>query len=294
MTIERAKKVLLIEADAVRALADRLGEEFLRAIEILKNCSGKVVVTGMGKSGLVCQKIAATFASTGTPAFFLHPAEGLHGDLGMVSKGDVVLALSNSGETEEILKLLPYFRRLSLPLIAMVGRRESTLAKNADVVLDVSVKEEACPYNLVPTASTTAMLAMGDALALALLEERGFKPEDFALRHPAGSLGKRLLLRVADLMHTGEQIPIVSPDASMKEVIFSVFKFIKRFVKSKNRNLLHFFDTYTKRLPLLIHLAKPNFSRIPPVIEKTQGPCENSLGNRCFNMRESNPFSKFS
>jgi len=222
MTLERAKRVLLIEAEAVRTLAERLGEDFLRALEILKNCSGKVVVTGMGKSGLVCQKVAATFASTGTPAFFLHPAEGLHGDLGMVSRGDVVLALSNSGETEEILELLPYFRRFSLPLIAMVGRKESTLAKNADVVLDVSVKEEACPYNLVPTASTTAMLAMGDALALALLEERGFKPEDFALRHPAGSLGKKLLLRVADLMHTGEQIPIVSPDASMKEVILEM------------------------------------------------------------------------
>ena len=222
MTLKRAKRVLLIEAEAVRTLAERLGEDFLHALEILKNCLGKVVVTGMGKSGLVCQKIAATFASTGTPAFFLHPAEGLHGDLGMVSRGDVVLALSNSGETEEILELLPYFRRFSLPLIAMVGRKESTLAKNADVVLDVSVKEEACPYNLVPTASTTAMLAMGDALALALLEVRGFKPEDFALRHPAGSLGKKLLLRVADLMHTGEQIPIVSPDASMKEVILEM------------------------------------------------------------------------
>ena len=222
MTKDIAKKVLLIESEAIRALADRIGAEFEKAVQILKSCKGKVVVTGLGKSGLVGQKIAATFASTGTPSFFLHPAEGLHGDVGMLSKGDVVLALSNSGETEEVVKLIPYFRRLALPLIAMTGRLESTLAKSADAVLDVSVKEEACPYNLVPTASTTAMLAMGDALALSLFEEKGFKPEDFAVLHPAGALGKKLLLKVSDVMRSGEQTPMVSPEAPMKEVILVI------------------------------------------------------------------------
>ena len=222
MTIDKAKRVLLIESDAIRALAERIGPEFVSAIKTLKVCQGKVVVTGLGKSGLVGQKISATFASTGTPSFFLHPAEGLHGDVGMLSKGDVVLALSNSGETEDVLELAPFFRRLSLPLIVMTGRMDSSLAKAADVALDVSVKEEACPYNLVPTASTTAMLAMGDALALALLEEKGFKPEDFAMLHPGGSLGKRLLLKVRDLMRAGSQLPVVAPKAAMKEVILSM------------------------------------------------------------------------
>jgi len=222
MNLERAKQVLLIEAEAVSRLSERLGQEFVQAIEILKTCKGKVVVTGLGKSGLVGQKISATFASTGTPSFFLHPAEGLHGDLGMVSKGDVVLALSNSGETEELIELIPYFRRIGLKVIAMTGRRDSTLAKSADVVLEVSVKEEACPYNLVPTASSTAMLALGDALALVLLEEKGFKPEDFAVLHPGGVLGKKLLLKVSDLMHKGKEIPIVSPQAGMKEVILEM------------------------------------------------------------------------
>jgi len=222
MSIDRAKQVLLIEAEAVSRLSERLGKEFVQAIKILKECPGKVVVCGLGKSGLVGQKISATFASTGTPSFFLHPAEGLHGDLGMVSKGDVVLALSNSGETEELVKLIPYFRRIGLMVIAMTGRRDSTLAKSAEVVLEVSVKEEACPYNLVPTASSTAMLALGDALALVLLEEKGFKPEDFAVLHPGGVLGKKLLLKVSDLMHKGKEIPIVSPEAGMKEVILEM------------------------------------------------------------------------
>ncbi len=222
MTVNMAKRVLLIEADALRALAERLGEEFVRAIQILKACSGKLVVTGLGKSGLVGRKISATFASTGTPSFFLHPVEALHGDIGMLSKGDVVLALSNRGETGEILQLIPYFKRLELPVIAMLGRTDSTLAKSAEVILDVSVKEEACPYNLVPTASTTAMLAMGDALALALLEEKGFQPEDFALLHPAGALGRKLLLKVSDLMRAGKELPSVSPEAGMKEVILEM------------------------------------------------------------------------
>lgn len=221
MTIDRAKRVLLLEAEAVRAIAERLGEEFKSAIEVLNECHGKVVVIGLGKSGLVGQKVSATFSSTGTPSFFLHPAEGLHGDVGMLSRGDAALALSNSGETEEVIKLVPYLRRLGIPLIAMTGDRKSTLARSSDVVLDVGVKEEACPYNLVPTASTTAMLAMGDALALALLERKGFKEQDFAMLHPAGSIGKRLL-RVSDLMRTGKELPKVSPGAGMKRVVMEM------------------------------------------------------------------------
>ncbi len=221
MSVEKGKRVLEIEAAAVKELALRLGEEFVRAVDLLSSCEGKVVVIGLGKSGLVGQKVSATFSSTGTPSFFLHPAEGLHGDVGMLSRGDVALVLSNSGETDEVIKLIPYFRRLGISLIAMTGNKDSTLAKASDVVLDVSVKEEACPYNLVPTASTTAMLAMGDALALALFERKGFKEDDFARLHPAGALGRKLL-RVSDLMHTGDEIPKVSPEAGMKEVILEM------------------------------------------------------------------------
>jgi arabinose-5-phosphate isomerase len=181
-----------------------------------------VVVTGMGKSGLICQKIAATMASTGTPALFLHPAEGVHGDLGMIAKGDVVIAVSNSGETEELTRILPVIKRMGLPLIAMAGKPDSTLARAGDVFLDISVKEEACPLQLAPTASTTATLAMGDALAVALLLERGFCEEDFALYHPGGALGKRLLLRVEDLMHSGEAIPVVMSKTPLKEALYEI------------------------------------------------------------------------
>ena len=202
--IEMAKRVLRTEAEAVLALADRIDGQFEQAVKMILACRGRVVITGMGKSGLICQKIAATMASTGTPALFLHPAEGIHGDLGMLMKGDVVIAVSNSGETEEITRILPVIKRMGLPLIAMGGNPESTLARAGDVFLDISVAEEACPLGLAPTASTTATLAMGDALAVALLVQRGFKEEDFALFHPGGALGKRLLLRVEDLMHAGE------------------------------------------------------------------------------------------
>lgn len=219
MTIERAKRVLEIEAAAIQALAGRLGPEFIQALDLLAACSGKVAVTGIGKSGIIGQKIASTFASTGTPAFFLHPAEGLHGDIGMLTGNDLVLAVSNSGETEELLRLIPVVKRLGLKLISLVGRIDSTLAKASDVVLDAGVKEEACPLNLAPTASTTAALALGDALALALLERRGFQAEDFARLHPSGALGRRLLLRVSDLMHTGAEMPVVPPGASVREVI---------------------------------------------------------------------------
>jgi KpsF/GutQ family protein len=202
-------------------MIERLDESFIRAIELLRDCRGKVVVTGLGKSGLICRKIAATLASTGTPAFFLHAGDGVHGDLGMVMKGDVILALSNSGETDEILKLLPHFKLNGIKLIAMTGNRESSLAKAGDVVLNVGVKE-ACPLGLAPTASTTVALAMGDALAVVLLEEKGFKEADFALRHPGGILGRKLLLRVEDLMHRGGQLPLVRHDTLVKEALFEI------------------------------------------------------------------------
>jgi len=220
--LEAARKVLRIEAEAVAALTDRINGEFVRAVEMILACSGRVVVTGMGKSGLICQKIAATMASTGTPALFLHPAEGVHGDLGMVAKGDVVIAVSSSGETEELTRILPVIKRMGLPLIAMTGKPDSTLARVGDVFLDISVKEEACPLQLAPTASTTATLAMGDALAVALLLERGFREEDFALYHPGGALGKRLLLRVEDLMHGAEAIPVVGLDTPLKDALYEI------------------------------------------------------------------------
>jgi arabinose-5-phosphate isomerase len=208
-TVAEGRRVLRIEAHAVQALIERLDEQFGKAVDLLFHCKGKVVVSGMGKSGLVGQKVAATMASTGTPAFFLHPADGIHGDLGMVGRADVLIAISNSGETQEILQLLPYVERVGIPVVAMTGRMNSTLAKHSDVALDVSVAEEACPMGLAPTASTTAALAMGDALAVVLLQKRGFKQEDFAQFHPGGTLGRRLLVRVRDLMHGGTEMPVV-------------------------------------------------------------------------------------
>ena len=219
MSIETGKRVLAIEARAIEELIGRIDKRFAEAVDILHDSKGRVVVTGMGKSGLIGKKISATFASTGTPSFFLHPAEGIHGDIGMVMREDAVLMISNSGETGEIIALLPPFKRMNLRLICLTGRPLSTLARNSDVVLDVSVKEEACPMNLVPTASTTVTLAMGDALAVALLEKRGFKEEDFALFHPGGTIGKRLLLTVGEMMHTGSDIPMVDEESTMKDVI---------------------------------------------------------------------------
>ncbi|NLC69722.1 MAG: KpsF/GutQ family sugar-phosphate isomerase, partial [Desulfuromonadaceae bacterium] len=208
--LESARRVLRIEADALYTLMDRIGEGFVLAVEMMLACKGRVVITGIGKSGLICQKIASTLASTGTPAFFLHPAEGIHGDLGMLMKGDVVVAVSNSGETAEVIQILPVIRRMGLPLITMSGHPESTLGKAGDAFINISVKEEACPLGLAPTASTTATLALGDALAIALLLRRGFREEDFAFFHPGGALGKRLLLRVEDFMHKGKEIPLVT------------------------------------------------------------------------------------
>jgi len=220
--LESARKVIRIEAEAVETLAKRLDENFAKAVLMILECPGRVVVTGMGKSGLICQKMAATMASTGTPAIFLHPAEGVHGDLGMLMKGDLVIAVSNSGETEEIARILPIIKRMGLPLIAMAGSPGSTLGRAGDVFLDISIKEEACPLQLAPTASTTVTLAMGDALAVALLLQRGFREEDFALYHPGGALGKRLLLRVEDLMHVGADIPTVNLNTPLKDALYEI------------------------------------------------------------------------
>lgn len=217
-----AARVLRIEGEAVAALAERLDGRFARAVELLQACRGRVVLSGMGKSGYIAQKIAATFSSTGTPALFLHPAEGVHGDLGMIVRGDVLVAISKSGETGELVSILPHIKRFNVPVISLVGNPQSTLARESDVALDVSVKEEACALNPAPTASTTAALAMGDALAVALLEQRGFREEDFALLHPGGSIGRRLLLRVRDLMHTGKALPLVRDDATMREAILEI------------------------------------------------------------------------
>lgn len=212
---KQAQRVLEIEARAIGDLVGRVGDDFARACELCLHCSGRVVVTGMGKSGHIGGKIAATLASTGTPAFFVHPGEASHGDLGMITPKDLVIAISYSGETAEIITILPLLKRLDVPLITMTGAPASTLATSASVVLNVAVNAEACPLNLAPTASTTATLAMGDALAVALLESRGFTAEDFALSHPGGALGRRLLLKVGDLMHTGEQIPRVQADTPL-------------------------------------------------------------------------------
>ena len=222
MSIPKGMEVVRIEAEAVAALIDRIDERFQKAVDILLACEGRIIVTGMGKSGIIAKKIASTLSSIGTSAFFLHPAEGLHGDLGAVLKEDAVIAISKSGNTEEILRLLPMFKRQGVLIIAMTGNLQSTLAMQSDVVLDVSVKEEACPYDLVPTASTTATLVMGDALALAVFQERGLSVEDFLMYHPAGEIGKKFLMRVDDLMHSGKDMPQVNLDTPLPATIFQI------------------------------------------------------------------------
>jgi arabinose-5-phosphate isomerase len=222
--LERARKVLQIEADAVRALIDRLGPEFTRVVSMLVGCEGRVVSTGVGKAGAIARKLAATLASTGTPALFLHPAEGVHGDLGVVTGQDIVLALSYSGESDEVVRLLPALSQIGACVIALVSNPESSLARAAAVVLDVSVAEEACPLSLAPTASAIAMLALGDALAMAAMEERGFTREDFARYHPAGALGRRLTLRVSNVMRTGDQMAVVPRTARLVDAMFAITK----------------------------------------------------------------------
>ena len=218
-TLQLARETLDIEAAALLGLKAKLDERFLKAVDMMLGVQGRVVVTGMGKSGHIGRKIAATLASTGTPAMFVHPAEASHGDLGMIKTVDVVLGISNSGESDELVAILPVLKRQGVPLIAMTGGLSSSLARHADVVLDTSVEKEACPLNLAPTASTTAQLAMGDALAVALLDARGFKPEDFARSHPGGSLGRKLLTHVGDVMRKGDEVPRVGPDAGFSELM---------------------------------------------------------------------------
>jgi arabinose-5-phosphate isomerase len=220
--IDEAKRVLTIEAQSILDLSEKVDQNFSRAVDLLTHCKGKVVLMGMGKSGLVGRKIASTFASTGTPSFFLHPAEGVNGDFGMLAKEDVVIAISNSGETRELLEVLPLIKRYGNRLIALTGNINSSLAKAGDVCLNIHVKEEACPLGLAPTASTTATLALGDALAITLMIKKGFDEKDFALLHPGGTLGKRLLLKVEDLMHVGQAFPMVSEKTLMKDVIFEI------------------------------------------------------------------------
>ncbi|MBP2654199.1 MAG: KpsF/GutQ family protein [Firmicutes bacterium] len=222
MIIEQARQVLATESAAILALIPRINDQFAAAVNMILEGNGRVIITGMGKSGLVGKKIAATLASTGTPAFFLHPAEGIHGDLGMVTANDVVVALSYSGETNEVVSILPVIRRIGARVIVMTGREQSTLAKNADIFLDVAVEKEACPLGLAPTASTTVTLAMGDALAVALLSKRKFTCEDFALFHPGGALGRKLLLTVENVMHTGNESPVVKAGSTIKEALFVI------------------------------------------------------------------------
>lgn len=216
--VERGRRVLRVEADAVRAIAERLGDPFARAVDLLAACRGRIVVSGLGKSGLIARKIAATFTSTGSPAVFLHPVDSLHGDMGIVGRDDVAVLLSKSGQSDELFTLVSQLERLGLPLIVITGRIDSVLARQGDVVLDTAVPEEACPHDLAPTASTTAMLALGDALAMTVLEVKGFSPDDFAALHPGGALGRKLLLRVRDVMLT-ENVPSLAPDALMRRCV---------------------------------------------------------------------------
>ncbi len=222
MPVNKAKEVLRIESNSISSLIRRIDKNFVKVIDAMKNIKGKVIVTGMGKPGFIAQKISATLSSTGTPSLYLHPAEALHGDLGRVTRNDCILALSNSGETEEIVKMLPMIKRIGVKLIALTGNKASALARNSDFILDTSVKKEACSLGLAPTASTTAMLAMGDAIAVALLDRKGFREKDFAFYHPGGILGKRLLLKVEDIMRKGRANPVVKEDAKVKKVLVDI------------------------------------------------------------------------
>jgi arabinose-5-phosphate isomerase len=289
MIREKAKEVIRKEAKAVLELEKKIDEEFVKAVELILKCKGRVIVTGMGKSGIIGKKIAATLTSTGTAAFFLHPTEATHGDLGMVRKNDVVIAITKSGDTDELYHLIPLFKRLAVPIITLTGNTKSPVAEKSDVVIDVSVGEEACPRNLVPTSSTTATLVMGDALAVALLEERHFSSEDFALLHPGGQLGRKLLLKVSDIMHTGDQIPIVSEETNMKDVILEMTS--KRLgtttvVNAKGELVGIFTDGDLRRLversdEIFTLKAKQAMSRNPKTIDGDE------LAAKALNMMES-------
>ncbi|RMD99780.1 MAG: KpsF/GutQ family sugar-phosphate isomerase [Calditrichaeota bacterium] len=260
-SIEIGRRVIRIEALAVSALESRIDEKFARAVDLIFQCNGRIIITGVGKSGIIGKKIAATFSSTGTPAIFLHSAEGLHGDLGVIKQEDLVICISKSGNSQEMHLLLPLFRKIGVPVIAMTGNMQGELAKHADIVLDVSVKEEACPFDLAPTSSSTATLAMGDALAMALLARRNFSAEDFALRHPGGTLGRKLLLRIDDLMGQGDRLPRVSPDTHLDEIILEITH--KRYgatcVVDENNHLLGIItDGDLRRLMS----QKTNFTRL--------------------------------
>jgi arabinose-5-phosphate isomerase len=220
--IKEAKRVFQLEGKSVAEIAKKIDQNFAEAIELLFNCRGRIIITGIGKSGLVGRKISSTFSSTGSPTIFLHPAEAQHGDLGIVTTDDVVIAISYSGNTEELLSLLPYFKRFGIKIIAITGKPQSSLAKNSDVCLDVGISREACPFGTIPTTSSTATLVMGDALAICLLKKRNLKKEDFALFHPGGTIGKTLLLRVKELMHTGDENPVVNENVSLKEAIYEM------------------------------------------------------------------------
>ncbi|MCM8784191.1 MAG: KpsF/GutQ family sugar-phosphate isomerase [Candidatus Omnitrophica bacterium] len=274
--LKSAKDVFQIEAKAILDLSKRLGRNFLKAVELVSNCKGRVVLTGMGKAGIIAQKISATLSSLGTPSLWLHPAEALHGDLGRVTQADIVIALSTSGETEELTKLLPLIKKIGAKLIAFTGNLQSNLARYADVVLDVSVEKEACPLGLAPTASTTAILALGDALAIAVLKKKGFKKENFALLHPGGTLGKRLLLKVEDIMRKGEANPVVSEDTRIKDVLLAITRARagSATVIGKNKKLLGIFTDGDLRRhietdpKLLERKVKEIMTRSPKTINK--------------------------
>jgi len=279
MSIAIAKRVLINERDAITSLIGRVDKNFNRVINAIYRIKGRVIVTGMGKPGFIAQKISATLSSTGTPSLYLHPAEGLHGDLGRVTKDDCIIALSSSGETDELIKILPIIRKIGVLLISMVGSVRSTLAKNSDLVLDVSVKKEACPLGLAPTTSTTVMLAMGDALSIALLEKRGFKEKDFAFYHPGGILGKRLLLTVEDIMRTGRANPLVKEGASVKQVLLVITNAragSATVVNSRGKVIGIFTDGDLRRhlksldVGLLEKKVKEVMTRRPTVIRKKQ------------------------
>jgi len=272
---ERAKEVIRSQSAQVARLAERLDSSFERAVDILLNCKGRVIVTGMGKSGIIARKITATLSSTGTPSSYLHPSEGMHGDLGVVTADDAVIILSKSGDTDELSQLIPPFKRLGVPIIAIVGDTNSQLAQKSDVVLDASVDAEADVFDLIPTTSSTAALVMGDALAVVLLEERGFSPEDFALLHPGGALGRRLLLRVEDLMHSGDEMPVVRTDARLKDAIIEMTS--KRLgmtlVVNDDRTLAGIFTdgdlrrTVEQGNDFLEHAVADHMTRNPKVID---------------------------